>query len=84
MGRERTAHPTQKPKKVIEHLMKIFTNEKDLILDCFAGSGTLAEVADDMKRSSINIESDQGYFDIMKTRLKNTKGVKVLKIKNSN
>lgn len=84
MGRERTAHPTQKPKKVIAHLMKIFTNEKDLILDCFAGSGTLAEVADEMNRSSINIENDQNYFDIMKLRLKGKKGVKVLKIKNSN
>ena len=83
MGRERTAHPTQKPKKVIAHLMKIFTNEKDLILDCFAGSGTLAEVADEMNRSSISIENDQNYFDIMKLRLKERKGVKVLKIKSS-
>lgn len=81
MGRERTAHPTQKPKKVIAHLMKIFTNEKDLVLDCFAGSGTLAEVADEMNRNSINIENDQNYFNIMKLRLKEKKGVKILKIK---
>lgn len=84
MGKERTVHPTQKPKKVIAHLMKIFTNEKDLILDCFAGSGTLAEVADEMNRNSINIENDQNYFNIMKLRLKGKKGVKVLKIKSSN
>ena len=78
MGRERTAHPTQKPKKVIAHLMKIFTNEKDLILDCFAGSGTLAETTDELKRSSINIESDHEYFNIMKNRLEKLGNVKKL------
>lgn len=82
MGKERTAHPTQKPKKVIEHLIKIFTNEKDLILDCFAGSGTLAEVADSMQRNSINVENDNEFFKIMKKRLKNINGVEVLKTKN--
>ncbi|MFZ1019686.1 MAG: site-specific DNA-methyltransferase [Minisyncoccia bacterium] len=83
MGHERTSHPTQKPKKVLSHLVKIFTNEKDLILDCFAGSGTLAEVADELKRDSINIENDSDYFKIMKERLKNIKGVKTFKIKNN-
>jgi len=81
MGHERTAHPTQKPKKVLSHLVKIFTNEKDIILDCFAGSGTLAEVADEFKRDSINIENDPDYFKIMKERLKKIKGVKNFKIK---
>ena len=70
MGKERTSHPTQKPKRVLSHLIKIFTNENDLILDCFAGSGTLAEVANDLNRNSINIENDKNYFSIMKNRLK--------------
>lgn len=83
MGNERTAHPTQKPKKVISHLIKVFTNENDLILDCFAGSGTLAEAADESKRNSINIENDANYFKIMKERLKKIGGVKIFKIKNN-
>ena len=78
MGNERTAHPTQKPKKVLSHLIKIFTNENDLILDCFAGSGTLAETTDELKRSSINIESDHVYFNIMKKRLEKLGNVKKL------
>jgi len=78
MGNERTAHPTQKPKKVLSHLIKIFTNENDLILDCFAGSGTLAETTDELKRSSINIESDHEYFNIMKNRLEKLGNVKKL------
>lgn len=83
MGNERTAHPTQKPKKIITHLIKVFTNENDLILDCFAGSGTLAEAADESKRNSINIENDANYFKIMKERLKKIGGVKIFKIKNN-
>ena len=70
MGRERTKHPTQKPKKVVSHLVKLFTNENDIILDCFAGSGTLAEVAGELKRRSINIEDDKSSFQIMVNRLK--------------
>lgn len=71
MGRERTAHPTQKPKKVISRLVKLFTNENDWILDCFAGSGTLAEVAHELGRNSVNIESDPTYFKIMQNRMNN-------------
>ena len=81
MGHERTAHPTQKPKKVLSHLIKIFTNEEDWILDCFAGSGTLAEASDELKRNSINIENDKEYFKIMKERLE--KSIGKSKVKNS-
>lgn len=69
MGNERTIHPTQKPEKVISHLLKIFTNEGDLILDCFAGSATLTAAAKKMNRQSICIENDKSYFDIMKKRV---------------
>lgn len=81
MGRERTAHPTQKPKKVLAHLVKLFTNKNDWILDCFAGSGTLAEVAHELERNSISIESDPTYFKIMKKRLNDAsvKNVQLIK-----
>jgi len=69
MGRERTKHPTQKPKKILTRLVEIFTNKNDLILDCFAGSGTLAEAANELERNSINIENDKNYFKMMKDRL---------------
>lgn len=82
MGKERKKHPTQKPKKIIHHLLKIFTNENDLVLDCFAGSGTLAESANDLKRNSINIENDKNYFKIMIDRLKNIDNAKIKISKN--
>ena len=71
MGNERTKHPTQKPEKVIEKLINIFTNERDLILDCFAGSGTTSAVAAKLKRRSISIEKDPNFFSIMHERMKN-------------
>ncbi|MHA1125343.1 MAG: DNA-methyltransferase [Candidatus Heimdallarchaeota archaeon] len=69
MGNERTKHPTQKPEKVIKHLLEIFSNPGDIILDSFAGSGTTTKVAYDLGRSSISIENNEKYFQIMKERL---------------
>jgi site-specific DNA-methyltransferase (adenine-specific)/modification methylase len=77
MGKERTAHPTQKPKKVLAHLVKIFTNENDWILDCFAGSGTTAEAANELHRNSINIEGDKDYFSLMEKRLNGLEKTKI-------
>lgn len=71
MGKVRTKHPTQKPKQVITHLLKIFTNEGDTVLDCFAGSGTLTDACIDMNRNSICIEKEKEYYDIMKHRVHN-------------
>lgn len=79
MGKERTKHPTQKPKRILSHLINIFTNKGDWILDCFAGSGTLAEAADDLDRNSINIENDKEYFKILTQRLEKLKNKKILK-----
>lgn len=83
MGKERTAHPTQKPKRVLSHLIKIFTKEEDWILDCFAGSGTTAEAANELKRNSINIEADKGYFDLMKKRLSGLENTKIINTKDT-
>lgn len=69
MGKERTPHPTQKPLKIFSHLLEIFSNVNDLLLDCFAGSGTAIESAINLGRNSIGIESNAEYFRIMKDRI---------------
>jgi len=68
MGAERTKHPTQKPEKVINHLLEIFSKSGDTILDSFAGSGTTAIIAKKLGRNSISIENSKEYFEIMKER----------------
>ena len=81
-GTVRTEHPTQKPEKVISHLLEIFSKEGDMILDCFAGSGTTTIVAKKLGRNSIGIENDKEYFNIMKKRIQgvNTQLIKDHKI----
>ena len=71
-GRERTIHPTQKPLKLIEHLIQIHSNESDLILDPFLGSGTTAVAAKRLKRNFIGIEINPEYCKIAEERIKNT------------
>lgn len=63
-------HPTQKNLKMIEYLIKIHSNENDIILDPFSGSFTTAIACINTNRSFIGIEKDDNYFDIGVNRVK--------------
>ena len=58
---ENTAHPTQKPEKLIAKLVLASSNAGDLVLDPFAGSGTTAVVAKKLGRKYIGIEQNPTY-----------------------
>jgi site-specific DNA-methyltransferase (adenine-specific) len=66
---EREKHPTQKPLQLMERIIKIWSNEGDIVLDCFAGTGTTLLAAKNLNRKFIGIESDINYFNTMKTRI---------------
>lgn len=66
---ERTGFNSQKPERLIERIMKIFTNEGDLILDYHLGSGTTAAVAHKMNRQYIGIEQMEYINTITVPRL---------------
>ena len=66
---EKGLHPTQKNLGLIEWLLKIHSNENDLILDPFMGSGTTGVACINTNRKFIGIELDENYFDIAKERL---------------
>jgi len=68
-GKERLKHPTQKPEKIIELFIKYWSNEGDIILDPFVGTGTTLKVAKDLKRSCIGIEINPEYFEMAKRRI---------------
>ena len=70
-GKEKTEHTTQKPLALMEYLIKIHSNENDLILDLFAGSGTTLIAAEKLNRRWIGIEKEDKYCDIIKERFKN-------------
>ena len=56
-------HPTQKPYKLIERLIKASSNENDNILDIFMGSAMTAKVAKDLNRNYYGCELDDKYFE---------------------
>ena len=69
-SKEKVDHPTQKPLKLMERLISLFTNENDTILDFCMGSGTTGVAAISLKRNVIGVEVDEKYFNIAEKRLK--------------
>lgn len=66
VANEKTDYATQKPEALLERIIKASSNEGDLVLDCFCGSGTTAAVAEKLNRRWITC--DLGRFAIHTTR----------------
>ena len=66
---ERTPHPAQFPEELIERIIKVASNEEDIVLDPFIGSGTIARVSKDLKRNYIGYEIEPEYIKICEDRL---------------
>ncbi len=79
---ERVDYPTQKPESLLERVLTASSNEGDLVLDCFCGSGTSAAVAEKLNRRWI--ACDLGRFAIHTTRkrLLGITGVKPFVVQN--
>lgn len=65
-------HPTQKNTLLMEWLIKIHSNENQVILDPFMGSGTTGVACKNLNRKFIGIEMDSSYYDIAVDRINNT------------
>ena len=70
---ENTAHPTQKPEKLIAKLILASSNVCDVVLDPFSGSGTTGVVAKKLGRNYIDIELNPLYCAWAEKRLKDAK-----------
>ncbi len=62
-------HPTQKPEEILLHFVQLLTNENDLVLDPFMGSGSTGAVALKAKRRFYGIELEEKYFNIAAKKL---------------
>lgn len=69
---ERTSHPAQFPEDLIERMVKGFSNQNDLILDPFIGSGTTARTAMLNNRFFLGFEINKNYIEIIAERLNHT------------
>ncbi|MBF8265439.1 MAG: DNA methylase N-4/N-6 domain protein [Dehalococcoidia bacterium] len=69
-SKERTSHPAQFPIALIDRIVKVGSNEGDIVMDPFFGSGTSAIVAIANKRKFIGFEIEPKYCDIAVQRIK--------------
>lgn len=65
-------HPTQKPVKVLKELIKIFTDEGDVVIDPCAGSGTTLRAAYELGRNSYGFEVYKPFYKDAKEKMLNT------------
>lgn len=65
----RSLHSTQKPEEMLKRIIIASSNEGDIVLDPFIGSGTTAVVAKRLNRNWIGIEKEKKYQDASKKRL---------------
>ncbi|MGP1414692.1 MAG: DNA-methyltransferase [Treponema sp.] len=66
-------HPTEKPVRLMERLIALVTNENDIVLDTFMGSGTTGVACMNTNRRFIGMELDNVYFTTAQQRLKKQK-----------
>jgi len=67
---EQLGHPTQKPIALARQVIELCTNEGDLIVDPFAGSGTIPAACILLKRDCIAIEKTRMFYQLAKKRVK--------------
>ncbi len=68
-SKEHNSHPTQKPVQLMKRCVKLWSNENNLILDPFMGSGSTGVACKLNNRNFIGIEKEKEYFEIAEGRL---------------
>jgi site-specific DNA-methyltransferase (adenine-specific) len=71
---ENTEHPTQKPEKLLAKIVLASSNEGDVVMDPFLGSGTTSVVAKKLGRRYVGIEVDETYACLAQKRLEQASG----------
>ncbi len=73
--KEGTSHPTQKPIKFLDRFVRTFTDEDDLVVDDYNGSGTTAEACVINNRRYIGFEIKPDYIEMTNERIKKHSGL---------
>ena len=66
---KQNGHLTPKPMKILETLIKTSSNENDVVLDCFMGSGSTGVACKHTNRRFIGFELNEKYFELAKKRI---------------
>jgi len=78
ISKENTKYPTQKPEQLLQRIIEAVTDEDDIVLDFFAGSGTTAAVAEKLGRKWIACDIGKLSFYTTQKRLLNIRESKSL------
>jgi hypothetical protein len=82
LAAERVGYPTQKPEILLEKIIRTSSNEGDLVLDSFLGSGTTALVSEKLKRRWIGCDLGRFAIHTTRKRLLSLSGVGPFRIEN--
>ena len=77
---EKRVHPTQKPVRMLGEILKDFTNEGDIVVDVFGGSGSTLIACEQLNRKCFMCELDPHYCDVIIQRWENFTGKKAVKL----
>lgn len=69
-GKEKTGYPTQKPRGILDRIVKVHTKPDDWVLDFFAGSGTTGAAATENGRHAVLVDQNEEAIDVMHERFK--------------
>ncbi len=75
---EKRVHPTQKPLKLCCEIIKDYTDENDIVLDLFGGSGSTLIACEQLNRTCYMMEIDPVYCDVIVKRWENFTGQKAV------
>lgn len=79
---ESVDYPTQKPESLLERIINLLSDEHDLVLDCFCGSGTTAAVAEKLNRRWITCDLGRFAIHTARKRLLGIEGVRPFVVQN--
>jgi len=79
---ERLGYPTQKPETLLERIVKTSSNEGDIVLDCFVGSGTTVAVSERLNRRWLACDLSRFAVHTSRKRLLAIPGVKAFVVQN--
>ncbi|MCP4139403.1 MAG: site-specific DNA-methyltransferase [Chloroflexi bacterium] len=74
-SKERVGYPTQKPTKLLERILRASSHPNSIVLDFFAGSGSMGEACLKMKRNFILMDSNQEALEVMAKRFSGIKDI---------
>jgi site-specific DNA-methyltransferase (adenine-specific) len=74
-GKEKTGYPTQKPLAIIQRIILASSNPGDVVLDFFAGSGTVGEMCLKLGRQFILVDNNPEAIEVMKKRFAGQEGI---------